>query len=119
MVSAHISFRLRAVGVRAGLWLFLPLLLEDLEVPDRYSGRVTPGQEHVGDVLVRDGDLTTGTGLKQLDKRFPGASVTVEKVAGKRLAVIGPYGNVAAVLEGQLYELIDGAFSPLACQIMR
>lgn len=119
MVSAHISFRLRAIGVRADLRLFLPLLLEDLEVPDRCRGRVTPGQEHLGDVPVRDGDLTSGTGLKQLDKRFPGASVTVEEVADKRLAVISPYSNVAAVLEGQLYELIDGAFSPIACHIMR
>lgn len=50
MVSAHISFRLRAIGVRADLRLFLPLLLEDLEVPDRCRGRVTPGQEHLGDV---------------------------------------------------------------------
>ena len=83
MVCVHISFRLRAKWVRAGPWLFLPLLPEDLEVPDRYRGRVTPGQEHVGDIIVGDGDLTTGTGLKQLDKRLPGASITVEEVAGK------------------------------------
>ena len=82
---------------------FLPVL-ESLEALSRCRSGIAPSEQHFGDISVRDRNLTSGTGLEQLDKRFARASVTVEEIAGQGVVVIRLDGNVAAVVEGPFDE---------------
>ena len=114
MAPELMPFRSCAKCLLEVLWRSSLPVLESLEALNRCRRGIAPGEQHLGDIPVRDGNLTSGTGLEQLDKRFARSHVTVEEVAGQRVAVIRPDGNVAPVVEGPFYEFIDIVASPLA-----